>query len=183
IRTEPVWSGGDLASVTRWVQFGSPIISVDTPMVVDYDGPGFHSGNCESFTQGVDWTLSRGRVHGVGSGEGDDQLTWEAVWATHQADGFLNRDGLSSHPGVKVSGDLGRLVRGERDAGKDMREPARATVVLEKMPALPRVGDNLWVDIEPTYSLPDGVERSMRTGEVTYNVDGHELRTANLLLA
>lgn len=174
------WSGGAPTRVVRTVQFGAPVLARNSGLVIDYDGPGFRSGNCIDYRRGFDYSRSAAKVWGAGAGQGDDQVTWEATWPELTSQGFVLTSSIVSRPSIKDSDALGYVVRGERDAAKNVHDPARATVLLAKIPSFPRVGDAVTVDIEPTYSLPNGREGSMVLGETSLTLDGHFAHTVNI---
>lgn len=174
------WSGGAPTKVNRAVEFGSPVLGRATAIQVDYDGPGFRSGNCLSFTRGFDYARSAAKVWGAGAGQGDDQITWEATWNELTSQGWVQTSTIKSYPGVKTSDELGYLVRGERDAAKNVHDPATARLLLAKTAAYPRVGDVVTVAVEPTYSLPSGRYGSMRLGETKLALDGQWATTIDI---
>lgn len=167
------WANGQPTRVVRTVQFGAPVLARATNIVVDYDGPGFHSGNCVDFNRGFDFSRAAAKVWGAGSGQGDDQITWEATTDELTSQGFVLTSKIVSFPGVKNSEELGFLVRGERDAAKNVHDPSTARVRLEKIPSYPRVGDSVGLDIEPTFSVPSGYTGTMRLGETRLALNGH----------
>lgn len=175
------WAGGTATKVNRTVEFGTPLLYRESGITVDYDGPGFRSGNCIDFKQSSDFARSASWVRGVGSAQGEDQKIWDAYHTGLTDRGFVQTGKIQSWPQVTDIDQLGSLTRGARDAAMDLRDPARAVVLMEKLLAHPRVGDAVWVDAEPTYSLPRGMERALRLGEVSFSLNGHRASTVTVL--
>lgn len=180
VTVAPEWGNGQLQRVLRHVHFGHPVLSRATDIVVDHDGPGARSGNCVSFRQGYDFSKSAQSVYGIGAGEGAKQL-WEGLsdprW-TNQ--GYLITTRNVSFPGVDKRPALRALTRGALAEAAELRDPAQATLLTEKIPAWPRLGDVVELDIEPTYSLPQGRTGTVRVGEVAFSLDGHRTHTVDL---
>lgn len=174
------WAGGDLTKVNRAVQFGAPVLSRSTSIIVDHDGPGFRSGNCLSFTQGYDFARSAARVDVLGSGEGDRAPLASVENQTLPSQGYLRTSRTLNKPSIKELSTLQGIARAESAQSQNLRDPATAVLLAAKTQAMPRVGDKVAVDIEPTYSLPYGREGDMRVGEVTFPLDGHQMSTVTI---
>lgn len=183
-RVRPIltWSGGDALRVDRVVDFGHPTLSRASSLVVDHDGPGARSGNAPLFERSYDFARAAAVVYGVGAGEGDKQ---PIVTVTNGApgDGYLITSKHVSYPSVDNPKTLEALTRGEAAASADMRDPMRGQVLIEKLASWPRVGDEVTLDVEPTFSLPAGVNGQARLGEVTLTLDGHHASTVEILAA
>lgn len=174
------WSAGAPTKVTRTIEFGHPVISRATQIVIDHDGPGARSGNCTVFDQGHDFRRAAQSVYGIGAGEGGKQK-WVGLSdpaLTNQ--GYLITTKNVSFPGVTDIPTLTALTRGALAAAQNLRDPARATLLVEKIPAWPRVGDQAAVDIAPTYTLPAGRQGVVRLGDVSFSLTGHHTATVTV---
>lgn len=174
------WVGGDLTRVNRAVQFGVPVLARSTSIVVDHDGPGFRSGNCTTFKQGQDFARSAARVDVLGSGQGDRAPLATIENQTLPSQGYLRTSRTLNKPSIKELSTLQGIARAESVQSQNLRDPATAVLLAAKTQAMPRVGDKVAVDIEPTYSLPYGREGDMRVGEVTFPLDGHQMSTVTI---
>lgn len=174
------WSGGNLTKVNRKVDFGYPQLARPTSIVIDHDGPGFRSGNCLTFSRRSDFSRSAARVDVLGSGEGDRAPLASVENQTLPAAGYLRTSRTISRPAIKDLPTLQGIARAESTASVNLYDPARAVLLAAKLPAVPRVGDQVQADIEPSYAIPLGYEGSMRVGEVTIPLQGHEMTTLSV---
>lgn len=174
------WSSGRLTQVNRAVQFGSPEIKQSSSITVHHDGPGTRSGNCLSFEQTVD---SRNYLHSVyawGAGDGAKQLFYEKADDTLANQGHVKITKNLSYPSVTRPAVLAALASAELKAGQNLRNPAKAVLVADKLPALPKLGDLIAARISPTWTIPDGYSGTMRVGEVTLQVVAGMLDTVEV---
>ncbi|MBE7701273.1 hypothetical protein H9623_13310 [Oerskovia sp. Sa1BUA8] len=174
------WSGGAPTKVTRTIEFGYPAISRATQIVIDHDGPSARSGNCTAFDQGYDFRRAAQSVYGIGAGEGGKQKWVGLSDPTLTNQGYLITTKNVSFPGVKDIPTLTALTRGALAAAQILRDPAQATLLVEKIPAWPRVGDQVGIDVEPTYTLPTGREGTARLGDVSFSLTGSHTATVTV---
>lgn len=174
------WSGGAPTKVNRAVEFAAPVMARATNITVEYEGPGFRTGNTLDVGRGFDFARSAAKVFGAAAGQGDDQITWEETWDGLTGLGFVQTSTILSAPGVKSDAELGKRVRAERDAAMNVHDPLTTRVLLEKLAAYPRVGDSVKVDLGATYSLPYGFDATMRLGETKLSLDGNWATTIDI---
>ncbi|WRS30608.1 hypothetical protein U6G28_02660 [Actinomycetaceae bacterium MB13-C1-2] len=174
------WSGGSLTKVNRTVRFGSPEIKQSSSIVVRHDGPGTRSGNCLSFEQTID---SRNYLHSVyawGAGDGAKQLFYEKADDTLATQGHVKITKNLSYPNIIRQAALAALASAELKAGQNLRNPAKAVLVADKLPALPKLGDLITAQIAPTWTIPAGYNGTMRVGEVRLPVTAGMLDTVEV---
>lgn len=173
VKPSLVWQNGAPVRVDRTINYGHPHLQRSTDLVVDHDGPGARSGNCPSFTQGYDFARAAQSVYGIGTGEGSKRLIVGLTDNTLANQGYLATTKHVSFPSVKKVSTLTNLTRGELVAAQELRDPMQARLMIEKLPNWPQVGDQVSLDIEPTFAFPDGVTGTARLGEVSLSIDGH----------
>ena len=165
------WAGGNLTKVNRAVRFGHPTIKQATQIKVRHDGPGTRSGNCPTFEQTID---SRNYLHSVyawGAGDGAKKLFYEKADNTLANQGHLKVTRNLSWPNVTRRSALKALADGVLAEGQELRDPAKFTLIVDRVPALPVLGDLVEAQVAPTWTIPDGYTGTLRVGEVSLPVE------------
>lgn len=171
IEHTPTWANGALTHVERTVRFGSPTISQSSPIIVRHDGPGTRSGNCVRFEQSINSHKYIHSVYAWGAGDGAKKLFYEKADDTLFHQGHVKITKNVSYPDVTNLATLKALADAALAAGQQLREPATAELICDRLPRLPRLGDVIGAEIAPTYSIPAGYSGTMRVGEVSYTLE------------
>ena len=171
----PVWSGDRLLRVSRTVVIGQPVLSSPTDIVVEAAQPGSRRGN-GVIDGGEDFSRYAQSVYGIGDGEGSKRLVVGLSDPTLTNAGYLNSTKNVQFPGVKSTATLTALTQAELTRAQDLRDPFAASALLEKLPALPRVGDRVRLRSEATWGFPEGLNTLVRVGEVAYSPSGHSVQ-------
>ncbi|WAC65188.1 hypothetical protein OVA14_07245 [Agrococcus sp. SL85] len=177
----PTWDGTRLVAVARAVVFGQPTLSRVTSLVFDVAEPGSRRGTATVIEGGDDFARYAQTIYGIGAGQGDKQLIVGLSDPTLTNAGYLNSTKNVSFPSVKDVDTLTALARGALVAAQDLRDPFKAVGVLEKLPDLPRKGDRVRLKSAPTWAYPEGLDVSVRIGEVSLNPNGHQVTLATVL--
>lgn len=162
---------GSLTKVNRRVRFGSPVLSQSSTIVATHDGPGTRSGNCADFEQSIDVKKYLHSVYAWGAGDGAKKLFYEAGDNTWINQGFVKITKNLSYPDITNPSTLKALADAVLAAAQNIRNPATMTLLVDKLPTLPHLGDVIRAEIAPTYSIPTGYSGSMRVGEVSYTLE------------
>lgn len=176
-----VWASGSPQKVNRTIEFGHPTLARSSQVVIDHDGPGSRAGNAPRVQRSSDFARYARTVYGIGAGEGDKQPIVALSDTTHDGEGYLLRTRHVSFPSVSNVKTLTALTRAELEAAQSVDEPLRATLLIDKTASWPRVGDQVTLDVAPTYAVPQGVTGSARLGEVVLALESSRATTVEAL--
>lgn len=176
-----VWASGSPQTVNRTIEFGHPTLARSSQVVIDHDGPGSRAGNAPRVQRSSDFARYARTVYGIGAGEGDKQPIVALSDTTHDGEGYLLRTRHVSFPSVSNIKTLTALTRAELEAAQSVDEPLRATLLIDKTASWPRVGDQVTLDVAPTYAVPQGVTGSARLGEVALSLNSARATTVEVL--
>lgn len=180
VDVEPEWDGSRLLSVSRSVVFGHPTLSRPSVVVIDAASPGSRRGNALSIEGGEDFSRYGQSVYGIGVGRGGKQLKVGLSDPTLTNAGYLNSTKNITFPGVTNRKVLEDLTRAELKQAQDLRDPYRATALLDKLRALPRVGTAVALRAAPSWGYPEGLGEVVRVGEVSYAPRGHHVSSVTV---
>lgn len=184
IDTSVEWADGRATRAVRSAVFGRPVLKRSPGLQLTGSGPGQRSGNILSLTAAKDWRNWSYQVGAVGAGTGDKRIYAAAEHTYAEYPVTLHRGVLSQHTDVTNHARLLARAQGELDTvWAAMDEPLAVEVLVEKLPRLPRVGEAVQVTVEPRPAFPDGLNRSLRVGEVTVKGNGTNIETASLQAA
>ena len=183
VEVSPVWNGDDLASVSRQVVFGHPTLARASSIVFDQASPGSRRGNATEITGGDDFARYAQSVYGIGAGEGKKQRKVGLSDPTLTNAGYLNSTKNVTFPDVKDLDVLEALTLGELIRSQDLRDPFKATGIVERLAGLPTKGTQLRLKSAPTWGFPDGLDTALRVGEVSFQPTGHDCELVTVLAA
>lgn len=176
----PEWDGDRLVSVSRAVVFGHPTLARASNVVFEAAGPGSRRGNALDIQGGDDFSRYAQSVYGIGAGSGEKRL-WVGLSDPTLTDaGYLNSTKNVSFPGIEDEGVLTALTRAALSDAQELRDPFQAIGYVEKLADLPRVGTRVRLESEPTWGYPEGLDESVRVGEVAYSPNGHQCSTVTV---
>lgn len=179
---EVTWRGGSPVEVTRRVQFGHPTLRNGSDVRLFQAGEGDRQGNVLSFPRpAVDFSKYAQSAYGWGRGEGAKQQWVGLSDPTLTNAGHLIVTKNFTFAGVSNEANLVELTRSALADAQELREPVQATVLADRIPSVPAVGDVVAVKILPNAAWPSGYSGSMQIGQVDLVPDGNHLNTLRLL--
>lgn len=174
------WSGGALAGVARAVTFGQPVVSRASAVVIEQGEPGTRHGNALSVTGGDDFARYAQSVYGIGPGQGDKQQIIGLSDPTLTNLGYLNSTRNVSYPDVEDAAALTALTEAALEAAQDMRDPYTAEVLADSLPEMPKLGSLVALRCPRSLGYPDGLDETVRVGEVAYRAQGVHVSTVTI---
>lgn len=200
IDVEPVWSDGELVSVTRSLRWGVPTIQRASSAVYEAPEPLTNAGNCVIRGGGEDFGLYSRLVYGSGSGEGDKQLLSVKSNAGLSGSGYLNATSTRSFPEATTQRAVDMLTEGALKRAQGLksgnlslpRDPYSVDVELDLIPARPQLGDVVRVLHRMSWAHPgtggarDGamaIDEQIRVGSIRYAAAANVLRTVTVKAA
>lgn len=176
------WPAERPLKVTRRVEFGQPELRVPSSVVLRSGDEGTRHGNLVDFPRPArDFSKYAQSVYGWGRGEGAKQQWVGLSDPTLTNQGHLIVTKNVTFPGTATSSSLEALTRAELVAAQELREPVQATVLADRLPMVPRVGDVLEIEVRASSAWPGGYRGSMQVGRVELNPTGNHLDTLKLL--
>ena len=174
------WSGGALSRVNRQVLFGQPTLTRASTVVIEQGEPGTRHGNALSIDGGDDFSRYAQSVYGIGPGQGDKQPVVGLSDPTLTNLGYLNSTKNISFPDADKTPTLTALTRAALTAAQDLRDPFTAEAWLDKLPDLPKLGSVIGLKCVRCYGYPEGLDLSVRVGEVAYRAQAGEVLTVTV---
>lgn len=176
------WADARPVRVVRRVQFGQPELRRSSSLRMSMGGEDGRQGNLVRFPRpGRDFSKYAQSVYGFGRGEGAKQQWVGLSDPTLTNQGHLIVTKNITFPGATNTSALRSLTRGALEEAQNLQEPIRATVMADKVPAIPRVGDVIPVDVVANHAWPYGFEGDLHVGQVELRPSGNDLQSIDLL--
>ena len=175
------WSGG-LRTVIRTVVWGWPRVVRSTPIELIAGGAGTRHGNCV-LSGGEDGNRYAQSVYAVGPGQGDKQPVVGLSDPTRTNAGSLNATKNLSLGNIDKPATLTAMARQALTEAQSLARPWRITAQVDRLAAVPRVGDTVYLRAGSTWAWPDGINTAVRVGEVSWSTKGGIAETIDLLVA
>ena len=176
------WENGRPARVVREVEFGETEIRRTSSTRLAMAGEGGRQGNLAAFPRPAqDFSKYAQSVYGWGSGQGAKQKWVGLSDPTLTNAGHLIVTKNVTFSGVSNTSILTSLTRAALTEAQELREPVTATVLADKVPTVPQVGDVLPVSVGVSAAWPHGYTGSMQVGRVDMRPSGNHLNTFELL--
>lgn len=159
------WSAdGRPTRIVRTVEFGHPVLARAESMTLTVASPGSRAGMVTRVNRGVDHSRWASRIAGLGA----ERVAVQAT-ATRPA-GRLAVERVKLFTSIRNADEVARLAAGARDAAQQRETPVEVTVLADKIPGWPRMGDQVRVTAGWTPTLPAGWNQVQRVGEVGFSV-------------
>ncbi len=177
------WSNGVPTKATRTIVWGHPTLSRSSSLTLSQSSPGGRQGNLVDLSGGEDFARYAQSVYGFGAGEGEKRFWVGLSDPSGTNAGNLNSTKNVSFPGIEKESTLTALTRAELKRSQDLRDPFAASALIEKLPSLPVVGNQVRLRVDPTWTYPTGLNTTLRVGQVEYSPTGHEVDLVKVLAA
>ena len=169
------WNGEALTGVSRTVVAGAPVLSRSTDLRFEVGEYGTRQGNVLALRGGEDYTNFSNGIANIGAGDGAKRNVVDTpasyLPSGQWLEGRLIRIVNVQHPGVTSRQVLYSRGMGLIRRMQDMRDPWQFSVLADKIPSVPRVGDRAVLAVARIPVVPGGLVSTVRVGEVTVQVE------------
>ncbi|SDP08936.1 hypothetical protein SAMN04515671_2912 [Nakamurella panacisegetis] len=163
---------GGRRSVVRTLTLAYPRAGIDQPLVLELGGQGASPGNIRAFAMDEDGTRLASRAYSLGAGEASDKVVGVATSTVLTDAGYPFLETAESRSSVNVQATINAHAAALLSISQSPELPPTVTIAataqLERadgrvstVDAEPsvgdfRIGDRVWIAIDPTPAFPDG---------------------------